>query len=803
MKRAGAMTGVRNFFWGAACLAAGGVLQASGLEEARQALADGLPQVAVHRLVQADKKWPDAAGQTAADLLLGEALIAAGRYQESVDRLSRLAAGEPAGKFWLAEAYAALGQPEKALPLYKALAADREFASRAVVGEARMLQQLWRSGEALDLLRSRAREAPDDKLVALELAEQSLDAGDAATADAALKRVPGRSPEAAYLRGRVLLAQGDPASALSVLDAMTVCPARFAAGRDIARAECEMRLKEPADAEKILESFIEEKASLPGLPEVFAALDRVYAAQTSASNTELRRWSGDASNALRSGYALFYLARNEARAGNAERSRQLYADFLSKYPGNPLGLDARVELAGSFLESGDPAQALAILESDSGGRASFLRGKAQNALGDDKEAGASFLDAADVPSLEREALFNSALCFMLAGATEDQNEGAARLAALPGGAPLSARFEFFSAMHAAARRDPDAGRRLGEIAATDSPYAAQARLALAEWDALRLDYAAAGAELRRISTQAGQAPALEERASALAVFVADTGEPNAEAEVKRLAAGFLKAYPDSAFAPEIHMKLGEMYFRRGDYLAARGEFVAVAEKFPDSSLAEKANFLTARAMERSMDHQTMLEAIAIYETVAGAGGPLASRARLAQALLFNALKQPNDALGVFDKILESKPDAELRNTALIEAGKTLFALGAEDPANFQRAIGMWKQVADDPAAPRLWTNQAWFLIGEGYEKLNQPDAALDAYYTVISRGPRDDAAGAEPEYFWYYKSGFEAGTLLEDRKLWKEAIAVYEKISAIDGPRAGEAADRINKLRLANFIWED
>lgn len=794
--------GGRKFLLAAVGLATVGMLQASRLDDARQALADGLPQVAIHRLVQADRKWPDAASQTAADLLLGQALIAAGRYQESVDRLSGPASAEAAGKFWLAEAYAALGQPEKALPFYKALTTEEEFASRAVVGEARMLQQLWRSGEALALLRARAARAPADELVALELAEQSLDAGDAATADAALQRVPGHSPEADYLRGRVLLAQGDPVAALSLLDSMTVCPARYAAGREIARAECEMRLKEPADAEKILEAFIEEKSSLPGLPEVFAALDRVYAVQPSASSAELRRWSGEA-DPLRSGYALFYLARNEARAGNSEKSRQLYADFLAKYPGNPLGLVARVELAEAVLQAGDPAQALAILEADAGGRASFLQGKALNALGKNNEAGASFLDAAEDPSLEREAVFNSALCFMLAGIAENKNEAADRLRRLSGGAPLFARFEFFSAMHAASVREAGAGTRLSAIAASDSPYAAQARLALAEWEALRLDYAAAGAELRRISTQGGQNPLLEERAAALAVFVADTGEPDSEAEVRRLAAAFLKAHPDSSFAPEIHMKLGELYFRRGDYLAARGEFVAIAEKFPDSPLAEKADFLTARAMERSMDHQAMLDAIEIYESVAAAGGPLAPRARLAQALLFNALKQPNDALGVFDKILESKPDAALRYTALIEAGETLFALGLQDPANFQRAIGMWKQVVDDPAATRFWTNQAWFRMGAAYEKLNQPDAALDAYYSVISRGPKEGAEGSEPEYFWYYKSGFEAGTLLEERKLWKEAIAVYEKISAVDGPRAGEASDRIKKLRLANFIWED
>lgn len=779
------------------------LVAAPTLDDARQALKDGQVQVAIYKLSQNDKKWGNATDQAAADLLLGEALIAAGRYEESVTKLSRLANGNPAAKFLLAESYSALGEPEKAQPLYVALAALPEYASRAAVGQARVLRQLWRSREAVAVLKARSKAAPGDEAVAIELAEQLLDSGDPAAASAAMSGLQSVSARANYLRGRILLAQGEPAQARAVFDTITSCPGRLAAGLAIARAESELQLKEPAEAEKILESFIEEKSFLPGLAEVFAALDHVYAAQTSASSTELRRWSDDSSKALRAGYALFYLARNESRTGNASRGRDLYAEFLAKYPENPLGLDARAELAASLLAEGQASQALTLLESDSGGRAAFLRGRAQAALGQYKAAGASFLDAGEEVPLEREALANAALCTMLSGVPDEKNEAVARLRALPSGAAVLDRFEFLSAMHLAAQRSPSAAARLAAIADSASPHAAQARLALAEWDAALLDYSGAKAQLRRVSTQDGSSPVVQERAAALAVFVADNGAPEAEAEVKRLAEDFLKAYPESTFAPEIHMKLGEMYFRRGDYLAARGEFVDVAEKFPDSPLAEKAVFLTARAMERSMDPKTMLEAIGLYESVAAKGGTLAARARLAQAMLFNALKKPKDALGVFDKILASKPDAELRATALTEAGETLLAEGDKDPANYQRAIAAWKQLTDDPTTSRMWSNQAWFRIGTAYEKLNQPDAALDAYYTVISRGPQDPKGGGEPEYFWYYKSGFEAGTLLQEKKLYKEAIAVYEKISAVDGPRAGEAAERIKKLRLENFIWED
>jgi tetratricopeptide (TPR) repeat protein len=244
--------------------------------------------------------------------------------------------------------------------------------------------------------------------------------------------------------------------------------------------------------------------------------------------------------------------------------------------------------------------------------------------------------------------------------------------------------------------------------------------------------------------------------------------------------------------------LGEMFYRRGDYLGARGQFGIVAEKFSDSPLAKKAVFLTAQAMARSLDPSEMEEAIEIFEQVVKSGGPLSLRARLAQASLLNALKRPKEALGVLDRVLESKPDPELRYTVLIERGDTFFSQGAQDAENYRSAIGSWKQISEDPAAPKIWSHQALAKMGAAWEKLGNYDAALDCYYGAFSKGQKGG-----PEYFWFYKAGFDAGRLLESQKLWKEAIAVYEKIGSIDGPRAEEARDRVNRLRLENFIWDN
>ncbi len=177
---------------------------------------------------------------------------------------------------------------------------------------------------------------------------------------------------------------------------------------------------------------------------------------------------------------------------------------------------------------------------------------------------------------------------------------------------------------------------------------------------------------------------------------------------------------------------------------------------------------------------------------------MALRARLAQAVLYDALQRPKEALGILDKILASKPSADLRGRVLVEKGDIQFAQGATTPDQYTQAIATWDQVAADPASPRQWSNQALAKMGAAYEKLGDTQAALNCYYRVFSQDQK-----GEPEYFWYYKAGFDAGRLLESQKLWKEAIAVYEKIAALEGPRAEEARNRVNKLRLENFLWEN
>lgn len=780
-------------------LAASALWADSRIDEARQALEDGLPQVAIYNLSQIPAKKLSRDDRATADLLLARALFAAGRYDESASLLKKSGAAGAEARFWLAEANAALNKPSEALPLYQGLSQDEHFASPAVVGAARMLCALGRTPEAAEALSAFLKGNPDSPGDAtLELAEIRLDSQDHAGALSVLSSAQGFSQEqqqyATYLTARAFLASGEPAKAEEKLKEIKDPPARLATHLAVALAECRLRQDEAADAERIMEAFIEENSRLPGLPDAFEALDRIYAHGGAASSAELRRWAADSRNGQRAALALFYLARNEARASKAEKSRQLFSDFLAQYPSHFLANEARAELSASQIAASRAQEALQTARSGEGFRNSFVRGQAQAALGQFKQAADSFLQAAGASDLEMAALENAAVCALLGAAPEAENEAMRRLTARPDFAHVVERIHFLEAMRQAAMRSSPAADLLKKIADSESPYAQRARLALAELADIQFTPDDALAALRRISTDD---PATKERADYLAIFVGDDGTRETEAQIAKLAEDFINEFPSSRFESQVRMKWGEILYRRGDYLNARGQFTIVAEKFPDSPLAEKAIFLSGQAMARSLDPSEMEEAIEVFEQVVKSGGPLSLRARLAQASLLNALKRPNEALGVLDRVLESNPDPNLRYAVIVEKGDTLFSQGAQDPENYKAAIAAWRQIAEDPSAPRIWSHQALAKMGAAYEKLANTDAALDCYYGVFSQGQKGG-----PEFFWFYRAGFDAGRLLESQRLWKEAIAVYEKIGSVEGPRAEEARERVNRLRLENFIWD-
>lgn len=774
---------------------------ATPLDEAREVLDNGFPQVALVKIEQQIPSIGSPGAGAEANLLYARALIEAGQSEAAAAMIT--SSGMPSGPardFWLAQALAAGGDCLKASQRYAsaARASDFEFQKEAVIGQARMLKILGKLEEAASAL-APASDWPTSTIKSsarLDLAEIHLDQKNPTAARACLESIPDESTSQKSRR-TILLAktaaqEENDDLVLSLLASLQPVNADMAVSALTLQATALQRLSRNAEAETLLEEFIAAHPSVPGLKKVFASLDEIYSGATSPSSSELKRWSGDPEPNLRQKLATYYLARFEARQKTPDNALALLESLASDPASNPLADETLFELAALRIRLNRNDEALSLLPPiGSSPHTDFLRGLALSRKGDHTAASVAFTSAAANSDLTESALFNAALCQLFAGITP--NTALAELEKKSPSSPRIPAFRMQEAFHLARQGDPRTEATLQALARLPVPgIASRARLALVEWKYQQLDYAGADAELRRISTQAEPS-----REAALKVFLADDGNPaNAE---KAIAAArtFLAAYQNTDPEASVRMKLGELLYRQGEFATARVELETLARKFPESEYDEPALFLAAQSVSRIPSATATDEAILLFEEVANGNGPIAAEARLEQASLIAAQGKPLEANLVLDKILSSNPPSDTRATALIEKGKNLYSLGDKDPANYRAAIEVWKQIAAEHPTNPAWRNEALTRIGTALEKNGDLNTAVATYYDVFK-----PTAQAPTEFFWFYKAGFAAARILESTQKWPEAIRVYEILAATDGPRSLEAKNRIKQLRLEHFLWD-
>src|SRR5438445_9787809 len=134
---------------------------------------------------------------------------------------------------------------------------------------------------------------------------------------------------------------------------------------------------------------------------------------------------------------------------------------------------------------------------------------------------------------------------------------------------------------------------------------------------------------------------------------------------------------------------------------------------------------------------------------------------------------------------------------MIGKADNLVALGRKDPAQIDAALAVFDELVRTPNTPAVWCNQALYKKAKALEQINRGADALAAFYDVLDRashaGPSAQGS-TEREYFWFYKAGFDAARIFEQRSDWRAAIGVYEKMPEVEGPRAEDARARTKQL---------
>ena len=293
--------------------------------------------------------------------------------------------------------------------------------------------------------------------------------------------------------------------------------------------------------------------------------------------------------------------------------------------------------------------------------------------------------------------------------------------------------------------------------------------------------------------------AAAERADYLRIWVEEAAGTD-ESKVIELAKRFVEQHEQSPFAPEVRMKLAELYYRRQDFANAQTQFEIIAQQNPNDALAEKALFFAAESAMSSMGEHTLDRALVLFDQVVQKKGTMRWAARNEEAVIERKLGKPNEALTLYDEVLKSDAGASEKREALCGKGDIFFEAGAADPTNYQRAIEAYEQLAADKEGSIHWRNQALFKKGLCLEKKGDRPGALATFYKILEDETRP---GERRELFWYYKAGFNAARLLEEDSKWESAVAIYDKLVAAGGNRSEEAKARLNNIRLEHFLWTD
>jgi tetratricopeptide (TPR) repeat protein len=791
-------------------------------EAAVRPLEEGVPQVAVMRLRNILKRDLAAPDRVTATAKLGEALLAAGDAAEALKMLEDPALQDlPATWLWRAQALATLQRWPEALPLYQKVAAQNPSAFRttALFGQAEALRALQRSDEALQVFSSLLGDSQWNDRAQLRSIELLLDKRDNAGArrilDKARPAALGDKKEKRYLQGRLEAQLNHHERAIELYQ--TILRRPEGAGRAVliatlcAIAESHLQLQTPEAGDDPLEDFIEHHPSDPELPAIFEKLDQLYRAERQPSSQELSRWANDPAQPRRS-LAQWYFARTELRAGRRETALRAYAKLREDHPPVPALAEGLFELAQLELEQRHYEDALAILKEALvlqpppvwRERIALLTARAHYQARQFEKAGQLYEQVANTsPALRRDSLYNASLAWLQQDAKDRFLADAKAVASTGAADDTRGDLLLEEGLTQAAQGNNKAAQTVEDFLRQFPRHkrAAEAWVALAELAfhgvPPRLDEARKHLEKARASEP--NATAME-RADYLAIWIEDAASDSDPAKVIAAAAEFIRKYPGSSFVADVRMKLAETYYRRQDFANAQTHFQILAQENPRGPFMERALFFAAKSATQSMATQSLDRALVLLDEVVKKNGELKWAARNEQAAIERKLGKSQDAITLYDEVLQGNAKPDEKREALCGKGDIFYELGETDRENYQRAVEVYDQLAAQKDSPVHWHNQALFKKGICLEKLGDRENALATFYKIIEEENRPDRP--QREFFWYYKAGFNAARLLEDDSKWQPAAQVYQKLASVGGARSDEAKSRLSRLRLEHFLWE-
>lgn len=261
---------------------------------------------------------------------------------------------------------------------------------------------------------------------------------------------------------------------------------------------------------------------------------------------------------------------------------------------------------------------------------------------------------------------------------------------------------------------------------------------------------------------------------------------------------FIKEYPDSSWIPDVLFWMAKYSFNSADYGRAEKEFLQTVEKKSDSPLADDAllwaGISSAKGKEYLRANEHFSRLVKDYPASA-----LIPEARFEQANVLCELAHFAAAILIYDEIITKYPESDFVSAAWGRKGDCQFMLGADDAKRYEESIASFRVVANSSGTRLALVMQAEYKVGRCLEKQGKADEALDQYYLkVIIRYFEDREKGiwhGENSKVWFTRAAFKAADIMEERKDWRGVVSILDRVAKAGVPAADEARERIERIK--------
>lgn len=399
------------------------------------------------------------------------------------------------------------------------------------------------------------------------------------------------------------------------------------------------------------------------------------------------------------------------------------------------------------------------------------------------------------------ALFNQNLAALHAN---DGTDTAAILKEASTSPKLQEQILFEQAHYAAKRANPQAVQLLQRFISlsTEPQLKTQAQMDLAE---VELNLAPPNvSQVKNIIALLEKEPLTEEQTLQLARLKILLSEHMQEwSDAIQACRQAIASDKEGKHADILHLKLGELLYKNGDFHEAQLVLQPFPSKYPDSPLESAAFFLAGKAAQQSNTDSSLQAAQHIFQTLGAGKTPFAQSARIEEASVLLRMGKADQCIATLNTLLEQPLPRYMRLLALSIQADAWVTKEDTNSETLKKAISLCTEILSTPKLGLAWKFKALTQRAQFYERLNTPEKALDDYAEILAHTPSGDSANKRRDWHWFYNAGFASIRILEQRQDWSTAFALAKKLAQTSGPRSREAAAYARRIQLEHFIWQD